>query len=164
MTTQTVTIDYLEEVANDFLEEEFGLTLEVPITISNRFTRTLGCVRMQQNRVTGYLSVKEITMSGNLIKYYNHETVIDVLKHECVHYALFHLGKPYRDGDAYFENTLKRLGITRTGVIEHKGKAHVYVCKECDSKVVRERRFNVNIYRCGRCKTGRFEYLKQTVR
>lgn len=165
MTTKTQThIAQLETYAKQFLKDEFGLNLDVLIKISNRMSKTLGYFQTGTNRTTGQTRPLNITISGNLIKHYTQEEVLDTLKHECVHYALYMLGKPYRDGQAYFENTLKRLGIGSTRTIEFKGIVHNYTCTSCNEKFQRKRRFNTSKYRCGRCKEAQtLKYVSQSV-
>ncbi|MED2592359.1 SprT-like domain-containing protein, partial [Bacillus thuringiensis] len=45
---------------------------------------------------------KVIRLSKNLIIHQEKDIIIDVLKHELVHYACFIQGKPFRDKDTYF--------------------------------------------------------------
>jgi SprT-like protein len=91
-------------------------------------------------------------MSQEFIDTHPREHVIDVLKHELVHYALFEQGKPFRDGQKYFEDTLKRLEINPTRTYHTLGKFHKYTCN-CDGKVFyRKRRIQKGAY-CPKCKS-----------
>lgn len=154
-TTQSLTdVKQLEEIANDFLKKNFSMKLTVPIRICNRITMVAGYLRTVNDEPA------EVVISGNLIKYYTTAEVIETLKHECVHYALLLLNKPYEDGDEYFENTLKQLGLT--AILRYKGKAHVYRCTGCNHNIRRIRRFNVARYQCSGCK-GRFEYVREVL-
>lgn len=159
-TEKITTVQQLEEIAKQFLIENFNLKLNIPIRISNRMSRTLGNFRVMENTITGVKRAKDIAISGNLLKHYKTEDVVDTLKHECVHYALFMLGKPYQDGQHYFEKTLKQLGVSSTQTTEFKGKVHVYGCTSCNYQFHRVRRFNVSNYRCGKCR-GSLAYIKQ---
>lgn len=157
--TKSITsVKELQEVANDFLKENFNLTLDIPIRVSNRMTRTMGRFVRTQNRITKEITPKEIVISGNVIKYYSTHELIDTLKHECVHYALYTLGKPFADGEAYFENTLNKLSVSSTMTTQYKGKAHKYRCLDCKNEFRQTRRFNTSKYRCSRCK-GTLDYV-----
>ena len=124
MITQTE----LEAVANEFLEENFTLGLYVPLEINNRLTSTLGKVTIEINRHTRKVTPVRLSLSGKMIKYATREHVIDVLKHECIHYALVMLNKPYNDNDSYFIDTCNRLkvGLTKTTRL-----SYLYVCSHC---------------------------------
>ena len=155
-------VGHLERVADDFLKENFNLTLDIPIRISNRMTSMHGKFVQTVNRVTGETKSKEIVISSDLYNYHGYFKMIDTLKHECIHYALYTLGKPYSDGETYFENTLKKHGVSSTGTTAYKGKAHLYTCKSCDNSFNKKRRFNTDKYVCSHCK-GQLEYVKQVI-
>lgn len=155
-------VSHLEEVAEDFLIENFNLTLDIPIRISNRMSSTFGKFVLTRDRATGETKSKEIVISRNLYNYHGYYKMIDTLKHECIHYALYTLGRPYKDGQAYFENTLKEHGVSSTGTHRYKGKAHLYTCKSCDNSFKQKRRFNTDKYVCSHCK-GQLEYVKQVI-
>lgn len=53
---------------------------------------------------------RSIKLSADLFEY--DDLWIDVLKHECVHFLCHIGGHQYWDGSKYFENALKRLGIS----------------------------------------------------
>lgn len=114
----------LRKQANEFLKENYSLELKVPIVINNRLKSTIGCVTFIQAQP------EKIELAGILMQYGSKEFILDVLKHELVHYALFILEKPYHDGQVYFEDELRRLGITSTG-IGRLGKFLKFKCPEC---------------------------------
>lgn len=136
-------------IAREFLDKEFGLELEIPIFVNNRMKTMLGCFRVRKGMS------KQIDISRDFIDTNPKEVVIDVLKHELVHYALFELGKPYKDKDKYFKDTLDRLGVGRTRTITTKGKFHTYTCK-CGYLFYRKRRLSKDSH-CKECKT--IEYI-----
>jgi len=110
--TITIKLETLEDVANAFLQKEYGLTLDIPIIRNNRYRRTMGAfVREYDETTNGYIPSK-IEIAGWVLERCHVDAVIDTLKHECVHYALYTLGIPHSDGQAEFEAELKRLGIT----------------------------------------------------
>lgn len=151
-------LEVLEDIAKDFLQEEFGIDLEIPIEINGRLSRSLGRFVCYPSRKK---SVK-IELSKNLLEFYDDDEVVDTLRHECVHYALFELGKPFKDHDTYFINTCNRLNVGLTNTTQHKGLVHVYKCLGCNKEHEVLRRFNPKAYRCSRCKEG-FEYVSQKV-
>ena len=158
-----MSINQLTNFANKFLSENFdGMQLDIPIKINGRLSRVLG-------RFRHYSAPKKpvvIELSKNMIQYYELEEILDVLKHELVHYALYMQGKPHRDGDAYFENKLKELGITATKVYKHKGKVEVYACG-CDTyeynrKLHNHSRYKGSNYTC-RCCEQPLRYVGQKI-
>lgn len=146
-------VQNLNSIANEFLEKEFSLQLEVPIKVNNRLSRALGRLKSYRMRNYPYTSYPHsIELSGKLLDYAPEDEIIDVLKHELVHYALCVLQKPYNDGDHYFESTLQRLGITNTNSKKFSIPAHHYACLGTPSHVsVTARRINTNKYVCGAC-------------
>src|SRR5574344_1329083 len=156
-------INQLTNFANNFLSENFdGMQLEVPIKINSRLTRALG-------RFKHYKAPKKpvvIELSKNMIEYYELEEILDVLKHELVHYALYMQGKRYKDGQYCFESKLKELGITRTGVYDCKGKVEVYACDcgtyEYTRKLHKHKQYQGANYTCRQCKKH-LRYIGQQI-
>lgn len=141
------------DFANEFLTKEYGLTLQAPLKLNGRLTQSLGRHLGRINTLTGERSTVAIELSKRLVEHYTEDTVLDVLKHELVHYAMFTLNREYRDGYRGFENELSRLGISRTNVISRSDSEpmHHYAC-DCASHQV-ARKLNKNtIYTCKKCK------------
>lgn len=110
----------LEAYAKQFLKNEYGLELSIPIKISGRLTSTdgyfQGRITPKGDRISGNINLSERFMASALNDGAEGlEAVLDTLRHELVHYALFKLGKNYSDGDEDFENELARLGIGTSG-------------------------------------------------
>lgn len=145
------------DFANEFLRNEYDLGLEIPIKINNRLSKSLGRYIMMKSYDTGRLRPHSIEISGKIIKYDTKDFVLDTLKHELVHYALFRKGAPYNDGDTFFENELKRLGITGTDTTTSKTPKHYYKCGGCGNQYTSRRRFNTSNYVSSCCKK-RYEY------
>src|SRR5699024_11500011 len=103
--------------ADAILEGNFDMPLDIPIRISKRMKSRLGAfqIKCRDNEVVK----REIVISHEFIKHNDEDTILDVLYHECVHYALYAQGRPYRDSDALFITTLDRLGISRTMTYSH---------------------------------------------
>lgn len=113
-----------------FLKKNFNLELNVPIMINPRLTSTYGrfiWYGSKRNNRPKYLIEKDVIeiqknfilvamIAGEL------EAVMEVLRHELVHYALFTLGRDYRDGDSDFEKTLAELNVG-SSARTHKSKS-----------------------------------------
>ncbi|MEK4554977.1 SprT family zinc-dependent metalloprotease [Jeotgalicoccus sp. FSL K6-3177] len=147
--------DELHSCARKFLAENFGLTLEIPIRISKRMKSKLGVfqIKYQKKQVVS----KEIVMSHTFLVNNSREIILDVLYHECVHYALYTLKKPYRDSDREFTETLERLGIAKTRSYKYKGQAYLYECRKCSYEFTKRVKGYDKRYICRHCR-GRFTY------
>lgn len=120
-----LTNEYLTNYAVHFLQDNFNLELSIPIMRNNRLRTTLGRYVMTKRG-----EPLKIDLSGNLLNYGTEETILGVLKHECVHYAFHVQGKNFRDGNPEFEATLKRLNAPSTETLK-VGKFYVFLCNEC---------------------------------
>ena len=114
----------LEAYANKFLEENYNVSLTVPIKISGRLTSAGGYFK---GRIEGGVRRPlEIHISERFIASALHdgqeglEAILDTLKHELVHYALFKLDRDFRDGDHDFESELAKLNIGTSGSTSEK--------------------------------------------
>ncbi|CAD2074330.1 hypothetical protein GCM10007275_05740 [Jeotgalicoccus coquinae] len=145
----------LHNHADKFLRENFGLRLEIPVRISKRMKSKLGAfqIKIQGRKVVS----QEIVMSHTFIVNNTEETVLDVLRHECVHYALYTLNKPYRDSDREFIETLERLGISKTRTYKYKGQSYLYECKKCSYQFTKRVKGYNKRYICRHCR-GKFLY------
>lgn len=144
-----ITLSEMKEIANTFLQEKYGMELGIPITINTRIKKALGRFRSRNSTRTPV----GIEIGSDLINYHSRLTAIDVLKHELIHYAVFSLGKPHKDGDAYFENELKKHGVARTHTYQVRGERHQYKCSKCNQTVATtSRRINVNNKISGCCR------------
>ena len=134
--TSAITIQRLTDFANSWLQKIYGIKLEAPIEIRNSLKRTLGYFQYRQDKKEPI----KIALAARLLTHYDEDAVYDVLKHELVHYALYMLDKPHKDGHPYFENELKRLGINPTNTYQAKGFYHVYRCSSCNRVISRRAR------------------------
>lgn len=132
----------MRQIANSFLNENYGLQLEVPINFNARLKRCFG--RMVYNARTK--EPLRIELAIDLIANHPKEQIIDVLKHELVHYALLVLKRPFKDGHPYFESELKRLGVSPTETIEYLGEMYKYICLDCGQEFYRRRRLPKTSY------------------
>lgn len=119
----------LVSIANEFLNENYEMKLDIPIEFNQRLKRVFARFKYF---VKDKVNIPDkIEMSIQFIVSHDREVIIDVLKHELVHYALCSQNKQFKDGQKTFEDELKRLGIKRTGVYTIKGDTHKYVCSRC---------------------------------
>lgn len=125
---------YLSVMANKFLKEHFDMKLNIPIVISNRMTAALGRFTFQIGGGGLVRKPIKISLAGQLLDNYNKDEILDTLYHELVHYALFVKNEDFSDGQANFENTLKRLNIKSTGTTEYRGVLYVLPCTKCGLK------------------------------
>ena len=147
----------LLSIGTDFLKETFDMELLIPMKISRRMKSTFGAFRFNKN--TG--EPVDIRISGELLKHHEERDIISTVKHECVHYALYMLGKPFKDGEKFFEDTLEMYGIDSTMSKPYKGMSHLYTCTDCDNEFYRVRRIahNGKHHRCP-C-GGKLDYAGQ---
>lgn len=138
----------LYSISREFLDKEFGMKLEIPIFINNRMKSTFGYFKYK-----GKIAW-QIDISKELIDTYPREVIIDILKHELVHYALFEQDRPFLDKDKEFKDTVDRLGISRTRTYQSLGKFHRYTC-DCGKKYDRKRRLQKGSY-CPKCNNLRY--------
>lgn len=150
----------LEKYAEKFLKDNYNMKLLVPLKINGRLRTTCG-----RFVYTKYVNSNKpsVPKSVEINKYFleNNEpaVVLDVLRHELVHYALFMQGKPHKDGHPVFENELKRLGIVSQDTIDKYSikskpvKIRIYECVNCGHKYKRQRAlaYGGKYHRCGYC-------------
>lgn len=128
-----LTIAELREIARQFLLEEYGMALEIPIIRNGRLRTSLG--RFIESTEHKPLRIE---IAEKALKYASKAILVDILKHECVHYALCAKGEPSDDGHPHFEAELKRLGISNNydnTYAEYVGEVYVYKCLQCDKRV-----------------------------
>lgn len=128
----------LEVHARAFLLEAYGLELEVPLVINSRLKSTFG--RFVYNGTTR--TPLRVEISKNYIEYQEQVTVLETLRHELIHYALFVQNLPHRDGDAVFEAELKKWGSHSTGTVKYRGKIVQYACTGCGHTFNRKKRYS----------------------
>lgn len=102
----------LETYVDESLQKNFNMLLKIPIQSSKLMKSKLGAFHIKYNRQKIVRS--EIVISYNFMIHNSKQTILDILYHECVHYALYTSGQPYKDSNYAFINTLKRLGVSRT--------------------------------------------------
>lgn len=123
--------------AESFLQEAYGMKLKIPVVVNGRLKSTHGRFLHRRNRKE---SVR-IEIGKNYIENHPWEVVERTLIHECIHYALYELGQPYRDGDLYFEKELRKHGSHSTNTIPYKGKVEQYRCPTCGIVINRKKKY-----------------------
>lgn len=120
-----ITEDDLTQVAYKFLQLNYGLKLDIPIKRNNRLRTTLGRYVISHDD-----QPLRIEIAGNTLNYGTASSIIEILKHECIHYALHKKGLPYHDGDPLFEAELRKHHVpsTDTKII---GKYYLFRCQKC---------------------------------
>lgn len=145
----------LKMYAKKFLQETYGMELIVPLELNGRLKRACG-------RFVYYVrsgKPKSVEMNKYFVENNEPVVVLDVLRHELVHYALFMQGKPHSDGHPVFENELKRLGVVSQKTIDKyeiqskPTKIQFYQCADCGATFKRQRAL-ANGGRNHRCSCG----------
>ncbi|OUM86766.1 MAG: hypothetical protein BAA01_04020 [Bacillus thermozeamaize] len=153
----------LQKEAAEFLRKAYGIELKIPIKINGRLKKTLGRLALKSGKPYA------IELSADLVQYQDLKVIMDVLKHELIHYACFELGKPFKDGEEYFERELAKHGVSKTRTHAYKGNLHVYRCVSCENVSFRHRKYATDdkgILKsriCGRCH-GRLQYMGMQTR
>lgn len=114
----------LNEAAKIFLQKNYQMTLDIPVKRNNRLRSTHGRFVIKNN--TAY----SIELAGYLLEYDTNESVMGVLKHECIHYAQFKKGAAHLDGDPTFEYELHKHAAPRTRTLTI-GKYIQFSCDAC---------------------------------
>jgi SprT-like protein len=148
----TYNIYQLKAYAQKWLMDNYGLELIVPLQLNSRMQRTCGWFKHKRSRK------EPICVELNKFFVENNEPVmvLDVLRHELVHYAMYMQDKEYKDGSYGFERELKRLGIVSQNTIDKydissKPKSkRIYECANCGHEYHRARALPRNrSYSCG---------------
>lgn len=108
----------MKDYARVFLRQNFDMVLRIPIKIDGRLTRAGGSFHFfsGNNKRSDMIKMSERFIACALHDEKDGiEAILDVLRHELVHYALFEQGRDFSDGDKDFENTLKELEIGSSG-------------------------------------------------
>jgi SprT-like protein len=128
------TLNQLEKYASKFLRDNYQLQMSIPLELNGRMKRTCGWFKSVRYRDGRSPKAVKIELNKFFVENNDPITVLDVLRHELVHYALFQQGKPNKDGHPVFEAELKRLGIISQSTINNyvivskPVKKNVYQC------------------------------------
>jgi len=111
--------------AKQFLKRHYNIELTIPIKRNNRLRTTQGRYVTKQDGTPVHIDV-----SGQTLEYGSKEAIKGVIKHECIHFALHQLGKPYKDGSRLFEAELAKHQAPSTRTIQI-GKLFTFTCNNC---------------------------------
>lgn len=119
---------YVMEQMDRFLWKYYRLLLkdvDVYVDRDREFKRVMTKMEIDDNgKASIILSYYLLQMSRGKI--------LEWAFHECVHYALYKKGFPYKDGEPYFEEELKKYDLPSTGgLAEGWVDLHVYICTGC---------------------------------
>lgn len=156
MEKMKMTMGEIKGFADKFLRQEFGLRLEIPIKVNGRLTRSMGRFRYNPLRAL------DIELAKVLVMYNTDEVVLDTLKHELVHYALYELGQPFDDSDAEFIEACQSrgIGLTKTGT--YNLPFHLYRCDTCDKELISKTKRKGH-FLCKACKSD-IKYVGKELR
>jgi len=148
-----MTQQQIEVYAKDFLKKQYNLELTVPIEINGRLKIVLG--RFKNTGAINRRPVK-IEMSKQYLIHGKLEDIQSTIRHECIHYALYVTGKPYKDGERLFESELRKFDTnsTKTTSLRLERNVSLYKCS-CTTHVKKRALRNGGKYhRCTRCKSS----------
>ncbi len=75
-----------------------------------------------------------------------------IVRHELCHYHLYYAKRGYKHQDADFKRLLKQVdGLRYAPALPNLKYRYVYHCMACHQTYPRQRRMNVQRYRCGEC-------------
>ena len=142
---------------NNWLKENFNMSLRIPIEANGRLKRVKG-------RYRAYRSGEAINIElAKFLLDLGYEESFETLKHELVHYALHQQGKPFRDEDDYFIQTCNDLGVHLSGTRYVPSKKHVFVCSGCGKEFLEVRKYRDGYYSHARC-GGLLNYKKTVIK
>lgn len=152
-------LEEIKNYTNEFLQEAYGMKLDIPMKINGRFSSTLG--RFTYNKKSK--KPVSIEISKNYLKNGSLKDIKSTLRHEAIHYALFVQGRKHRDREEDFENELKKHNSHSTGTVRYKSKQLkvTHEC-ECGNQWIRQRAMS-SYYVCASCKTAIKEVKREYV-
>lgn len=158
--SEVLTIEELTQYAEKFLADKYGFKLAIPIKRNNRLTNTLG--RYISCAETG--QPLKIDLSGRLLEYGTEWAILDTLKHELIHYATHCLGENFDDGADFFENELRKHGVSPTRTIT-VGRFYITQCRACGKETtvtVKRQIERASDYVMGCC-SSRYAYVGDVI-
>ncbi|MBP2622931.1 SprT family protein [Streptococcus oricebi] len=135
---------YVQEVSRQDFQKEFRHQ-----AFWNKRLRTTGGRFFPQD---GHLD-----FNPRIYQEFDLATFRKIVAHELCHYHLYYEGRGYRHGDRDFKALLAKVGGLRYAPsLNSDRKSLIYRCKNCKMVYYRQRKVNLEKYRCGRCR-GRLE-------
>lgn len=106
----------LQELADTLSQKHWKTSVSVPVEFCGRI-KALGSFRHREPSKALKIKIKK-GLEG--------EELIDTLLHELCHWYCFTNGLEYKDGSKDFEDELRRVGATSTGVSSRSGSEVYY--------------------------------------
>ncbi|WP_414053198.1 SprT family protein [Macrococcus equi] len=116
-------------------------------------------------RTTGgryLLKSHDIEINPKQYRTFGKEAIINIIKHELVHYHLHIEGKGYMHRDKDFKNLSLKVGAPRFCEMlpTVHGYKYTYTCAGCNQTFLRKRRVDIKKYRCSKCQ-GEIKLTKE---
>lgn len=149
------------------LAEANGVVFDLPVSINNRLTRTLGQVKFTPDEVPYAME-----FSGQLLRTATDESIEQIVKHEWAHWFAWVETGEVHGHDAIFKKICSKIGCssdkskTKVERIVEKDAVYRYVvvCPECGRKWYYNRRGkviqNIDDYHCNNCGQGKLDVIK----
>jgi len=163
---KTWTVEEIREILHE-VGEKFNFSCdEVPIFISTRMTRRLGCFRAKINYETSKYSPVSFTFTKDILNgAYSEEGVREIVIHEYIHYYIIIKLQEIHNHDEVFIKYCKLAGIPGSSkfsgkpVAGYKQSAYVLRCSHCGKMIGYKTRKtkiikNIEKYRSNCCYAG----------
>ena len=149
----------IHDYANNFLYEEYGISLDIPIKVNSRLKNCHGFYVYNDEKGL------RIELSKRLIDYAPDYIIKDVLRHELIHYALHKLGRNFLDEDDDFKSELNKHDTSPSNYYPYIGVKYIIECRKCrsvgETSIKRHIEKN-NEYTTGCCDEG-YEYIGDAI-
>lgn len=130
----------VEQISIEYFEKPF-----VHQAIFNNRLRTTGGRYL--------LGTHNIEINPKQHQAFGEKALIDIIKHELVHYHLHIEGKGYKHRDLDFKILSQKVGAPRfcEMIPSVQGYKYTYTCQKCGQTYLRKRRVNTKKYKCSNC-------------
>lgn len=131
-------MDY-QKIVNNILADN-GFEQEVPVSVNERLSSTLGRACFTRNRSTGLWRVVRIELSKSLLRTAKEEDVINIIKHECAHVIIQHGATQDYGHSKKFKEVCARLNCPfdepacAPQIANYDNFKYVLECKSCGHK------------------------------
>lgn len=134
----------LQQLVERISIEYFDKPFEHLATFNNRLRTTGGRYLLNSHNIE--INPKQYITFGE-------NAVVDIIKHELVHYHLHLARKGYKHRDKDFKNLSEKVGAPRfcEMIPSVKGYKYTYACKKCGQTYLRKRKVNTGKYKCSKC-------------
>ncbi|RXK17528.1 SprT family protein [Macrococcus sp. DPC7161] len=128
-----------ESISLNFFEKPF----QHQVTFNKRLRTTGGRY---------LLSSHNIEINPKQYEFHGKEALIDIIKHELVHYHLHIAGLGFQHRDRDFKVLSEKVGAPRyCNPLPNNKHRYVFTCTGCSTQYFRQRRINIKKYRCSKC-------------